>query len=184
MGETETRGTQANPPAAGRAHWLVPETTHIFEGTFSLLHCHVKGEPPYRGVFAVKLFPVSHPNRYISLLHTDLNDKTQEIGVIEELGGFPEEEQSLIRISLGKQYYEQIITGVQDVEAQHDLLFLEVETQRGREEFVMRWRQDRAEDYGDRGKVLLDVFENRYIIPDVAVLPSADQRRLRKYIYW
>ena len=45
-------------------------------------------------------------------------------------------------------------------------------------------RQDRAEDYGTNGKVLLDALGNRYLVPDVSALPSADNRLFTSYIYW
>ena len=48
----------------------------------------------------------------------------------------------------------------------------------------MPWRHDRAEDFGTGGKVLLDVNENRFIVPDVMALPAKDQRRFTNYIYW
>ena len=163
---------------------LTPENTTIFEGTFSLLHCAVKGEDLYRGVFAVLMFPISHPERYISLRHTDVKDKEWEIGVIEDLGVFPAPAQKLIRTSLVKHYCEQIVSRIYDIEDRFDLLFFDVETQLGRRSFVMPWRGDRAEDYGTSGKVLLDAFDNRYIIPDVSRLPAADRNRLAAFIYW
>ena len=45
-------------------------------------------------------------------------------------------------------------------------------------------RGDRAEEYGDKGKVLMDALDNRYIIPDVDELPAADRRRFTSFIYW
>ncbi len=48
----------------------------------------------------------------------------------------------------------------------------------------MRWRYDRTQDFGESGKVLLDVYENRYIIPDVNSLPKADREALTRFIYW
>ena len=48
----------------------------------------------------------------------------------------------------------------------------------------MPWRYDRAEDYGTNGKVLLDAYDNRYIIPDLAQLPPADRRAFTSFIYW
>ena len=89
-----------------------------------------------------------------------------------------------MRASLERHYYEQIISGVHEVRNEFGLLFFDVQTQRGREQFIMRWRHDRAEDYSSNGKLLLDVSDNRYIVPDVAELPPADRRRLTKYIYW
>ena len=163
---------------------LTPETTTIFLGTFSLLHCSVKGDNLYRGVFAVRMFPVRDPTRYISLHYTDVADKDQEIGVIEDLSVFSKEMQELVSRSLAAHYHEQVIQRVHKVYNQYGLLFFEVETQRGSEEFVMPWRGDRTEEYGEKGKVLLDAFDNRYIIPNVDQLPPADQRRFANYIYW
>jgi hypothetical protein len=163
---------------------LTPENCRIFEGTFSLLHCMVKGDTLYRAVFAGRLFPIRHPSKYISLHYTDTDDKDKEIGVIEDLTTFPGDQQALVLKSLDAHYYEQVIQRVHDIRNEYGLLFLDVGTQRGREEFVMQWRYDRAEDYGEKGKVLLDAFDNRYIIRDVSALPAKDRSRFLKYIYW
>ncbi len=48
----------------------------------------------------------------------------------------------------------------------------------------MRWQQDRAEDYGEGGKILLDTDDNRYLAPDVASMPERERRLFMKYIYW
>ena len=163
---------------------LLPDATTIFEGTFSLLHVAVKGDTLYRGVFAVTMFPIRHPDRFVSLRYTDDRDREQEIGIIEDLGVFPTEAQRLVRNALVKHYYEQTVSRIYKVDNRFGLLFFEVETQLGRREFVMPWRGDRAEDYGATGKVLLDAFDNRYIIPDLAALPTADRNAFTSYIYW
>jgi hypothetical protein len=163
---------------------LTPETTTVFEGIFSLLHCAVKNDALYRGVFAVRMFPVRHPDRYISLHYTDTQDKDREIGMIEDLTVFPREQQALVRSSLAAHYYEQEVRRISGIRHEFGLLFFEVETQRGSEEFAMPWRGDRAEDYGEKGKVLLDALDNRYIISDVEVLPPPDRQRFASYIYW
>jgi hypothetical protein len=163
---------------------LTPENTTLFEGTFSLMHCAVKGDTLYRGVFAVLMFPIRYPNRFVSLRHTDAKDKEREIGLIEDLSVFPEEAQKLVKANLLKHYYEQIVSRVYRVDNKWGLLFFDVETQLGRRQFAMPWRGDRAEDFGPNGKVLLDAFDNRYIIPDVSLLPAADRRAFTSFIYW
>ena len=170
--------------AATGVRRLTPATTKIFEGSFSLLHCAVTGDQMYRGVFAVLMFPIRYPDRYISLRYTNDEDKVREIGIIEDLGAFPEAIQQLIRAILKKQYHEQIISRVHEVRHEFGLLFFDVETQRGRQQFMMPWRHDRAEDFGTNGKVLLDVNDNRFIVPDVLTLPAKDQRRFTNFIYW
>lgn len=164
---------------------LTPGNTTIFEGTFSLLHCAVKDDTLYRGVYAVLMFPIRYTDRYISLRYTDAEDKDKEIGIIEELGAFPEEVRKLVRNTLVKHYYEQVLTRIYSVENEYGLLFFDVESQQlGRIQFVMPWRGDRAEDFGENGKTLLDSFDNRYLIPDLAELPAADRNAFTSYIYW
>lgn len=162
---------------------LTPETTQIYEGDFSLIHCRVD-ETVYRGVFAVRLFPIRHPGRFISLNYTTADDKVKEIGVIERLSDFPPEAVALVLRTLGKYYYEQAVSRVYRINLKHDLLFFDVQTDRGREEFIMPWRHDRAEEYDEHGKVLLDALDNRYIIPDVTALPESDRKELIRFIYW
>ena len=184
MSDLPTQPVAASRLAGTGVRRLTPATTKIFEGAFSLMHCAVAGDPMYRGVFAVLMFPIRYPDRYISMRYTGEKDKVFEIGVIEDLSLFPEATQALVREVLKKQYHEHIIQRVYEVRDEFGLLFFDVETQRGRQEFMMPWRHDRAEDFGTGGKVLLDVNENRYIVPDVMALPAKDQRRFTNYIYW
>lgn len=163
---------------------LTPEIARIFEGAFSLLHCAVKDDRVYRGVFAVLMFPIQFPSQYISLRYTDEKDKIREIGIIEDLNQFPEETRQQVQATLKKQYHEQVITRIHEVKLQYGLLFFDVETTHGRREFLMPWRYDRAEDFGANGKVLLDVSDNRFILPDVEALSAHEQRRFTSYIYW
>src|ERR1051326_1230318 len=91
--------------ASGVTH-LTPKNARLYEGMRSALHCVVEEQTVYRGVFAVRLFPIRHPDHFISLNYTDEADKVREIGVIEDLEEFPEETQQLIREKLSKHYYE------------------------------------------------------------------------------
>jgi hypothetical protein len=97
---------------------------------------------------------------------------------------FPPDAQELINRSLARNYYELLVTRIFVVEFKYGLLFFEAETEQGRREFQMRWRYDRTQDFGENGKVLLDVYENRYIIPDISALPKPDREALTRFIYW
>ncbi|MBI5394311.1 MAG: DUF1854 domain-containing protein [Verrucomicrobia bacterium] len=167
--------------------YLDPAATEVFHGTFGMMHVAIKGPEPklYRGVFAVRAFPVSHPDRFVSLRYVDpLDNREHEIGVIEDLGAFPPAAQALIHESLAKHYYETEIREVREIRWEFNLLFFDVDTSRGRRQFMMRWSYDRAQSYGDHGKVLLDVFENRYVIPNVERLAKPDRELFQRWIYW
>jgi ATP-binding cassette, subfamily B, bacterial len=164
---------------------LTPDDISISRADHGLLECRLTAEGQvYRGVSAVLLFPITHAERFVSLRYTDEMEKEREIGIIGSLAQFPEPAVALIRESLRKHYHEQRIERVLRIKNEFGQLFFTVRTQRGDESFVMPWRQDRAEDYGHSGKVLLDALNNRYLIPDMEALPDKDQRLLRTYVYW
>ncbi len=164
--------------------YLTPENCHLYIGTLGSLHCIVDDKEAYANVYCLMTFPISHPYQYISVNYSDNEGKEQEIGVIETLENFPEEIQNLVRQSLGQHYFEQTIRRIYDSRWEYGLIFFDVETDSGRKEFSMRWQHDKALEYGRNGKVLLDTFNNRYVIPSVPDLPPADRNRLLRFIYW
>ena len=168
---------------------LDPLSTRIYEEPHGLLHCAVKNSASprddcYDNVFAVRMFPVSHPTRFISVRHTTRADKVREIGVVADLDVFPPDQKRLVLANLRKQYHEQVISRIHSIRQEYGMLFFVVQTQRGREQFIMPWKGDRAEDLGDDGKVLIDALDNRYIIPEVSQLTPTDQRKFTTYVYW
>ena len=182
--ELEEMGPTPEPPHHIGMRILAPEETNIFKGTFSLLHCTVVGEGTYRAVFAISAFPVQHREKYISLRYFDESEQNREIGIIKDLRKFSPKTQELIRESLSRYYFDHTIERIYNIEMNFNLLFLDVETTRGPVQFVMKWQQDSAHEFGEKGKVLLDVFENRYLIRNVSALRDDDKRKFLKYIYW
>ena len=59
-----------------------------------------------------------------------------------------------------------------------------MDTNLGPRNFIMRYSGEAAQDYGQGGKILLDVEENRYLIPATASLTEADRKLFERYIYW
>jgi len=76
------------------------------------------------------------------------------------------------------------IRRINQVRWRHGLVAFDVETDKGHVEFMMRWRHSRAVDYGRRGKILIDVDDNRYLIPDVQDLPPKQRSAFTRIIYW
>jgi ATP-binding cassette, subfamily B, bacterial len=66
----------------------------------------------------------------------------------------------------------------------HGYLDFDVETDVGRQRFTTRWTQSQAIDFGAEGKLLIDVEDNRYVVPRVDDLPATDRERFLHYIYW
>ena len=163
---------------------LNPENTKIIKGDFDSLLVIIDKTKKYYGVFAISAFPVINPFKFISLFYQDKTEKTHEIGIIEEIDSFSPEEKNLVLDALKKYYFFYEILHIFNVKLEFGMLFFEVETDKGNKNFAMRWEQSKAVDYGRRGKILLDVFEDRYIIPDIQKLPGYDKMLFTRFIYW
>ncbi|HJQ79255.1 MAG TPA: DUF1854 domain-containing protein [Lacipirellulaceae bacterium] len=138
----------------------------------------------YRGVFAVNLFPATNPDDYISLRIWTRDGMEQEIGILRRLHEWPAEAQSLVRAALARRYWLQTITGVDQIKLELGHLNFEVRTDHGPRRFTMRWSQSQVQDFGERGKVLLDLDDNRYLVPDVEALPPRESDLFQRYVYW
>ena len=142
------------------------------------------GGDTHRGVFAVNLFPATNPDDYISLRVWTRDGGEQEIGILRRLNDWPADVQTLIRAALDRRYYLQTITGIDEIRLELGHLNLQVHTAHGPRRFMMRWSQSQVQDFGDRGKVLLDLDDNRYLVPDVEALPPRERELFQRFVYW
>jgi ATP-binding cassette, subfamily B, bacterial len=163
--------------------FLTPENCRIHLGNLGALHVTVKGEGIYGGIFTAYDFPVAYPSNYISIVQTD-EDQDTEVGVIRDLAEFPESDAALVRQALNRRYFIHTITRLKSIEMQYNMLFLEVSTDKGDRSFFMRWAQDRAVDFGENGKVLIDVDDNRYLIPNLDAMAPRERLDFQRFIYW
>jgi hypothetical protein len=179
-------GTQAARAAhADRTQikFLTPENCRIHLGNLGALHVTMKGEGIYGGIYTAYAFPVAYPNGYISIVQT-AGDQDTELGVIRDLAEFPESDAALVRQALNRRYFIHTVTRLMSIEMRYNMLFLVVTTDKGELSFFMRWAQDRAVDFGQNGKVLIDVDDNRYLIPDLDKLSARERVDFTRYIYW
>ncbi|HUW99646.1 MAG: DUF1854 domain-containing protein [Phycisphaerae bacterium] len=167
-----------------RVRRLTPEMCQIHLGTHDALHVTVTGERIYGGVYAVYAFPVAHRDGYICLMHSVGEGDDLEIGIIRDLADFPPDQADLVRQALARRYFMHTITRINEVGWRYGLVSMDVETDKGPARFMMRWSHDRAVDYGQRGKVLIDTSDNRYLIPDVDALPPRERTAFTRIIYW
>jgi ATP-binding cassette subfamily B protein len=164
--------------------WLAPENCIIRTARRSALEVTIAGDKAYRGVFAVNLFPATRPTEYISLRMWQRDGAEQEIGILRELASWPPESQTLVQAALGRRYYLQTITGIERIRLDLGHLAIDARTDRGPRRFTMRWSQSQVQDFGERGKVLLDLDDNRFLVPDVEALPPRERDLFQQYVYW
>ncbi len=181
--EAIERQGEEPPVDPTKVRFLTPDTCRIHLGNLGALHVTVVNEGIYGGVYAAYAFPVAHPDSFISLIHT-AGEKDHEIGIIRDLSEFPGDAAELVRQALARRYFVHTITRIHEIVYKYNLLEMDVETDKGPVKFFMRWSQDRAVDYGRRGKVLIDLDNNRYLIPNLDDLAPSERTQFQRYIYW
>ena len=181
---TENPETGLAPINTYKTRWLKPEFTRLRRGPARELQVEVAGEENYRGVFSLWCFPITFPNRYITLSYHDTEGRTREIGIIENLADWPKESQALVKNALLQHYLFHYVEKVYSVRKFSQFLSVRARTHIGNVDFVLRHSSDSAKNYGANGKMLIDIEDNLYIVPDINALSRTERDTFERYIYW
>jgi hypothetical protein len=151
-----------------------PARVHVFEGPLGVLRCTLEGEKSVLRVKVVRAFPLSAHSRWISLLDA----KNKEVCLIEDPDQLDPESQRLVEQALGQFYRQADILKIYSVRQEYRTMFWDVETERGRRDFVVKWAVDTVNWRGSGELLLVDIDTNRFHIPDVTVLDKHSMRQL------
>jgi len=138
----------------------------------------------HRGIFAVQCFPATRPHEFISLRTWNADGKEQELGLIRDLNDWPAESQALVRQALERRSLQRRIEAIDSITLEYGYLEFQVRTEQGPARFTMRWTPSQAQDFGARGKVIVDLEDNRYLVPDVEALPKKERELFQRWVYW
>jgi len=165
--------------------WLDPFNCELSIDELGRLKARTEDGEVYHGVHAVRAFPASMPDRFISLRCADADGKEHEIGVISDLTAWPDEMQQMVRDALERRYRMREITKIVRLTEKQNHLYWEVDVKgMGRASFVMRWQQNAAMEFGDHGKLFSDVDENLYLVRNIPNLSRREHRLYTRYIFW
>jgi ATP-binding cassette, subfamily B, bacterial len=165
-------------------HWVEPDAVEFRAGPFDSLEIVYPDGGVVRSVFAVQCFPATQTNDYISVRTWDRDGHERELGIARKLGSWSARNQKLVREALARRYFLRRITGVDGIKLECGYLRFDVRTDHGPTQFTTCWTQSRVQDFGARGKVLLDVEDNRFLLPDVDDLPDRDREVFERHVYW
>lgn len=132
----------------------------------------------WREVSAVRLFPLSEPDRYVSIIDAE----QAEIGVFEDLSSLPPEQREIVEEELRRRYLTPIITEILSIRHRYDTSEWTVETNRGPAVFIMRNIREKVREPLPRHLTLEDAEGNRFDIPDIETLDPESRRLLDQEI--
>ena len=138
----------------------------IFRNPPWTLRLTIEGDRSYIRVKVVRAAPLSHPEKYISLLDT----KDEEICMIPAFSDLDEGMQKIVTEELDRRYLTSIIQRVNSVQNEFGTSYWAVSTDRGEREFVVQNVAENAQWLGDHRLLLLDVDGNRFEISDLMAL--------------
>jgi hypothetical protein len=176
-------------PVAHAIQWLNPLSDQLSSGPMGELLL-IRTAPDGAGLatpqlaFVIACLPASHPERYLSLRGWDDKGDEVELGMLRDLAEWPAEAQAAVRRGLSRRYLLKRIERIHAIESAHGYLEFDVSTGTGREQFAMRWSQSQAQDFGQRGKILSDTEDNRFVVADVDALSRAERQKFLQFIYW
>lgn len=127
-------------------------------------------------VLAVRNFPISDPNRFISIL----DSRGREVGLIADLEQLPSDMADLVRRQLDEREFLPQIQRIVNVQMNKEPHEWEVLTNRGAVQFLMRDEDIRR--LGPTRAILVDLHGVRYYIPDSRLLDAKSRRYLTQYL--
>jgi ATP-binding cassette subfamily B protein len=185
---TDLEDPPAAEPAPPRAPvglvWLDPGRHRFTVGDQERIELHLPDGSTTSGIFITRTFPATHPDGYLSVRGWDEHGDEVELGMIRRLDDWSEADREVIRVAVLRRSLVREIRRVNEVRLVHGYLDFDVDTDVGRRRFTTRWTQSQAHDFGAGGKMLVDTAENRWVVPRVDDLPSADRERFLHYVYW
>lgn len=160
--------------------WLDPATTVLSDDGRGALTAVVDGQD-YSDVRALRAFPASYDERWISLRYRDPAGRDRELGLLAALEPWPAAAQAAVRRSLERRYLLRRIQAIQQLQTRGHELHFSVLTDQGPGKFVIERPQEAAQSFGPQGLLLIDRRSHWYVIPDRTALPRTQQRLLTLY---
>jgi hypothetical protein len=182
--EAELREKRGEGPDTARLRYLDPSMCRFYPGNFAALHLEITGIWVYGGVYAAYCFPVERRSEFIGIIQSRRTGDDLEIGIVRRLEDFPEDQAELVRAALQRRYFFHTIDRILRIGWDGGYVSMRVDTDKGPASFLMRWSNDRAVSFGRDGKLLIDVDDNRYLIPRVDALPPRERSAFTRIIYW
>jgi len=140
----------------------------------------------YDHVRAYRCFPLSHPSEFIALWTGISALEHREIGTVRRLKELAPSSLLAVQHELSKRYFIHYIKRIKAITEELGFLAWDVETDKGDMEFMTRrWDRHTVSSEGSvKGRIILDVDNNRYEIEDLETLDDESKAAFNRFIYW
>lgn len=167
---------------AASVRYLTSSDIKFYETKGGLLGAVVDSEDVGR-VDILRLFPLHQKEKYLSVRRQAEHnrDRNTEVGIIEDLTSFSEEEKKLVVNELEKRYFVPEIVKVKSVKEEFGHTYWETVTTSGERSFTTFDMSSSLIRISENSVLLIDVDGSRYLIPD---LKKADDKAMKVLDIW
>lgn len=156
--------------------YIKPNEIRFFETEGKLLGAKYK---EYDGrVNILRMFPMNKKDEYLSVRDDDYN----ELGIIENLKEFSDEQIKLINFELDRRYFSPEIIKVDDIKEEFGNMFWVCETSAGKRSFTVGDFSNNIISKRNGEIILIDTDGNRYTINDPKALGAKVMKHLDIWI--
>lgn len=154
--------------AESELKFLDPKKLKFFKDEDGKVGVVIEGEGTFRRIILRRCFPLTMPDRYISVR----NEDDEEIGLIRELRQLDPKSRKIVEEELRRRYFMPVILKVKALREKFGFAEWEVETDKGPRTFIASTTSDSLLYLEERRIIITDIDGNRYEIPDWAKLDS------------
>lgn len=140
----------------------------------------------YEDVKPTRTHPLTDPDRFVSLSGS-AGGKTAEFGVLKSVAPLSAAQRALVENALARRYLGATILIIHRIREEFGFMYWDVTTDRGDRQLVLpRWVQSHVVETGSQGegRVVLDVWGNRALIPDVGRLDERSRVQFERFVHW
>ena len=168
---------QAITPDTLKTEFVEPATCVFSESAQGFLCATINGRL-YPRVILTRALPLTQPDRFICISDTEKN----ELGILADIGAFPEDQQKLILNELSMRYFCPVIESIQKITEKMGNFYFDVTIKGKKKAFTVKDISKSIRMNG--GNIdISDLDGNRYLIVDFDSIPAKSRRMLEPYIY-
>lgn len=162
--------------------YLTKDDIKFYNTKGEMLGAVLDGEDVGR-VDVLRLFPLHEKNKYLSVRKKaeSFRDRNTELGIIEDISLFSNEERALVENELQRRYFVPEITRVKNAKEEFGHTYWETETTAGDRNFTTFDMSSSLVRINADSVMLIDVDGSRYLIPS---LKKADDKAMKILDIW
>jgi hypothetical protein len=176
----ENAETKTAASEAASFEFLEPERVRLSADESGGVRLTLSADRSYVCVKAVSAFPLSRQDGYIALLDAAAGDKP--IGLIVDPDRLDAHSRRVLADSLAGHYFLPVVQKIHAMKEEFGAVYCDVETDRGRRQFIVKGIRDTIQELGDGELIIPDVDGNRYRIPDWRRLDARSRRLLGQMV--